>query len=55
LAPNLSAKSQGSWISWQEVFKAVVFRSMKTKNLRVSDLHHILVLRLKKMRDGFTI
>ena len=36
LAPSLSAESQGSW---QEVFQAVVFRSMKSKKLRVSDLH----------------
>jgi hypothetical protein len=28
LAPRLGAKSQGSWISWKEVFRAVVSRSM---------------------------
>src|SRR5271170_671896 len=30
LAPRLSAKSQGSWISWKEVYRAVVSGSMSS-------------------------
>ena len=39
-------ESQYSWISWQDVFKAVVSRSMKIKKLRVSEVHHREVYRL---------
>ena len=34
LAPRLNAKSQGSWISWKEVFRAVACRSMLSSKSR---------------------
>jgi len=36
LAPSLGAESQGSWISWQQVYSRVDSRSMEVRSTRIT-------------------
>ena len=57
LAPSLGAESQGSCISWQQVYSRVDSRSMEVRNARITggDLGHLILTDLRQSHSTITM